>query len=91
MRKLQKVAVVAAMLGGVSFIGAGTASAAGGSDGSDIDIRQTSSCSTHDLNVDILGNAQVLADILRNLLLGEGDTTQSTRIGSSLDCSNKAG
>jgi hypothetical protein len=81
MRKLQKAAVVVAMLGSVGFIGAGTASAGGHGDG----------CVSHDLNVDVLGNVGVLNGVAGNLLGGEGDPgSQATKLGSTQDCSNDA-
>ncbi|MFH9466480.1 hypothetical protein ACH4LT_04175 [Streptomyces clavifer] len=90
MRKLQKAAVVVAMLGSVGFIGAGTASA-GGHGGPDIDVTQSSVCTSHDANVDVLGNVGVLNGVASNLLNGEGDAgAQSTKLGSTLDCSNDA-
>ncbi|MEK8145494.1 hypothetical protein NKH18_41555 [Streptomyces sp. M10(2022)] len=72
MRKFQKAAVVVAMLGSVGFIGAGTASA-GGHGGPDIGVTQSSACTSHDLNVDVLGNVGILNGVAGNLLGGEGD------------------
>ncbi|TJZ42526.1 hypothetical protein FCH28_34570 [Streptomyces piniterrae] len=72
MRKLHKAAVVAAILGSVSFLGAPTASAGG------------HGCKTHDLNVDVLGNVGVLNGLLGNLLNGEGSPgAQVTHLGST--------
>lgn len=90
MRKLQKAAVVVAMLGSIGSIGAGTASA-GGHDGPDIEVSQSTTCTSHDLNLDILGNVGVLNGVAGNLLNGEGDPgAQSTKLGSTADCSNDA-
>jgi hypothetical protein len=84
MRKIQKAAVVAAALGSIAFIGAGTAYA-GGAD----DIKQANNCKSHDLNVDILGNVGVANGVLGNLLNGEGDPgAQSTKQGSTVSCMN---
>ncbi|MEU1213079.1 hypothetical protein ACFYSH_12295 [Streptomyces sp. NPDC005791] len=88
MRKLQKAAVVAAMLGSIGFIGAGTASAG---EGPSFDITQSTSCKSHDLNIDILGNVGILNGVLGNALNGEGNPgAQSTTQGSSQGCNNSA-
>ncbi|MFF6993775.1 hypothetical protein ACFY93_02245 [Streptomyces sp. NPDC008313] len=88
MRKIQKVAVVAAMLGSVGFIGAGTASA---NDGGDIGVSQANQCRSHDLNIDILGEVGILNGLAGNLLGGEGNPgAQATHQGSSVSCSNSA-
>ncbi|MFD9500662.1 hypothetical protein [Streptomyces sp. NPDC060035] len=89
MRKLQKAAVVVAMLGSVGFLGAGTAFA--GDHGSDIEVSQANECKSHDLNIDILGNVGVANGVLGNLLGGEGDPgAQVTKQGSSVSCTNSA-
>ncbi|MFF9688326.1 hypothetical protein [Streptomyces sp. NPDC014623] len=88
MRKLQKAAVVVAMLGSVGFIGAGTAVAG---EGPSFDVTQSTSCKSHDLNVDVLGNVGILNGLLGNALNGEGNPgAQSTELGSTQDCSNDA-
>ncbi|MET8171873.1 hypothetical protein [Streptomyces clavifer] len=88
MRKLQKAGVVVAMLGSLGFIGAGTAFAG---DGPSVDVTQSTTCKSHDLNVDILGNVGILNGLLGNALNGEGDPgAQSTKLGSTMDCSNDA-
>lgn len=90
MRKLQKAAVLVAMIGSVGFIGAGTA-VAGGGEGPEIDITQTASCVSHDLNVDVLGNVGVLNGLAGNLLNGEGNPgAQATDQGSTQGCDNSA-
>ncbi|MEU9121273.1 hypothetical protein AB0C96_15705 [Streptomyces sp. NPDC048506] len=90
MRKLQKAAVVAAALGSVAILGAGTAQA-DGRGGNDFKIGQGSSCRSHDLNVDVLGEVGVLNGVLGNALNGEGPAgAQSTPIGSSMGCNNSA-
>ncbi|MFB7634160.1 hypothetical protein ACFC0M_24885 [Streptomyces sp. NPDC056149] len=81
MRNLQKAAVVAAVLGSVGLLGAGTASAqpterAGGMGGG---------CRTHDLNLDILGQIGILNGLLGNAINGEGAPgAQVSPLGS--DC-----
>ncbi|MFD4035189.1 hypothetical protein ACFWVP_32920 [Streptomyces sp. NPDC058637] len=90
MRKLQKAAVVVAMLGSVGFIGAGTASA-GGHGEPDIDITQSSSCSSHDTSLNVLNNIGILNGTLSGLIGNEGDPgAQDFKVGSVADCSNDA-
>ncbi|MEV6792617.1 hypothetical protein AB0M87_11555 [Streptomyces sp. NPDC051320] len=90
MRKFQKAAVVAAMLGSVAFLGAGTASAHD-EGGPDIGVKQSASCKSHDLNLDVLGEVGVLNGLLGNALNGEGDPgAQATSQGSSMGCNNSA-
>jgi hypothetical protein len=93
MRKIQKAAVVAAMLGSIGFVGAGTAAAYDGSQhGKDIDITQANQCKSHDLNIALLNNIGVANGVLGNLLGGEGAPgAQSFDQGSKLACSNSAG
>jgi hypothetical protein len=79
MRKLHKAAVAVAIISGFSFMGTGpaTAQAAGGSHGG--------GCKSHDLNIDILGEVNLLGGLAGNLINGEGSPgAQSTDIGS--DC-----
>ncbi|KUJ64352.1 hypothetical protein ACZ90_57295 [Streptomyces albus subsp. albus] len=91
MRKLHKAAVVVAMLGSVGFLGAGTASAHNNGGPTDIDVKQSNNCKSHDLNIDILGEVGVLNGVLGNALGGEGDPgAQSTHQGSSVACANEA-
>lgn len=88
MRKLQRAAVVATMVGSVGFFGVGTAVAGGGPD---IEVNQKSTCKSHDLNISILSNIGILNGALGNLLNGEGDpgATESEQ-GSEQGCNNKA-
>ena len=87
MRKLQKAAVVAAMVGGVAFLGAGTAAAGG----PDIDVNQTVACKSHDLNAAVLNNIGVLNGLAGNALNGEGDPGATTsEQGSTMGCSPSA-
>ncbi|MFD4035188.1 hypothetical protein ACFWVP_32915 [Streptomyces sp. NPDC058637] len=89
MRKLQKAAVVVAMLGSVGFIGSGTAFA--GDEGPGIDVKQSSACESHDTSVNILNNVGVLNGLLSGLIGNEGDPgAQDFKVGSTMDCSNDA-
>ena len=91
MRKLQKAAVVVAMLGSVGVLGAGTASAHGGDEGKDkgINVEQNVTCKTHDLNLNIgNGNGNTSWGGLFN---NEGDNgTQDFTAGSTNNCSAEA-
>jgi hypothetical protein len=73
MRKYQKAAVVMAMLGSVSFLGAGVSQAYGG-DKLDVDSTQTNSCANESqsgvLNIS-RANVQIL-DILANQPVDQG-------------------
>jgi hypothetical protein len=90
MRKLQKAAVVVAMLGSVGVLGAGTASAHGDEDkGKDISVEQNVTCKTHDLNLNI-GNGNDNTS-WGGLLGNEGDNgTQDFTAGSTNNCSAEA-
>ncbi|WKX72498.1 hypothetical protein ACQUSR_10570 [Streptomyces sp. P1-3] len=88
MRKLQKAAVVVAMLGSVGFVGAGTAAAGG--HGPDIDVKQHSSCKSHDLNVNVLGGINILGNLLGNLFAEGENGNAYAKTGTSQDCSNHA-
>ncbi|WP_043262664.1 hypothetical protein [Streptomyces sp. CT34] len=91
MRKLQKTAVVAVVLGSFGFLGAGTAYAHGEKGGTDIDIKQGSQCRSRDANVNVLGEVGVLNGLAGNALGGEGPAGgQSTTMGSSVGCNNNA-
>ncbi|MFG3201096.1 hypothetical protein [Streptomyces sp. NPDC048192] len=79
MRKLGKAAVAAAVIGGVSLMGVGPASAAAPSGG------HGGGCRSHDFNIDILGEVGIANGLGGNLLNGEGSPgAQITDIGS--DC-----
>lgn len=87
MRKLRKAAVLVAALGTVGLLGAGSAHAGSGGDG--FDIKQSSVCTSHDLNLDILGEVGIANGLGGNLLNGEGNPgAQLTEIGSSQGCDN---
>ncbi|WP_406391137.1 hypothetical protein [Streptomyces sp. NBC_00887] len=90
MRKLQKAAVVVAMLGSVGFIGAGTA-VAGGHGEPDIEVKQSASCQQHDTSVNVLSNLSALNGVLSGLIGNEGDPGRSDQnIGSQCAAGNDA-
>jgi hypothetical protein len=89
MRKIQKAAVIVAMLGSIGFAGAGTAAA--GDEGG-LDITQSNACKSHDLNIALLNNIGVANGVLGNLLGGEGNPgAQEFEQGSDLSCTNTVG
>ncbi|MFF4604342.1 hypothetical protein ACFY12_16650 [Streptomyces sp. NPDC001339] len=88
MSKLRTAAVVVTALGSVTFLGAGTAYA----DGHGSSIKSGSSCRSHDINVDVLGEVGILNGLLGNALNGEGAPgAQHTAMGSSMGCNNAVG
>ncbi|WP_328782596.1 hypothetical protein OIE52_19780 [Streptomyces canus] len=95
MRKLRNVAVLVVALGSIGLVG-GTAHAGGqggkdGGHGDQFTISQSSNCRSHDLNLDVLGEVNVLGGVLGNALNGEGNPgAQSTDIGSTMGCNNSA-
>ncbi|MBC3843233.1 hypothetical protein GXW82_32585 [Streptacidiphilus sp. 4-A2] len=90
MRKLQKVAVVVALLGSVGFAGSGTAFAGDGF-GDQYQVQQSTSCKSHDMNIDVLGEVGALNGLAGNLLGGEGNPGgQASKLGSTMGCSNSA-
>ncbi|MFJ8631720.1 hypothetical protein [Streptomyces sp. NPDC093568] len=77
MRKLQKAAVAAAMVGTLSLIATGTASAQPAYDGH-------GHCKSHDFNIDILGQVGVLPGLAGNAVNGEGNPgAMYNHVGSS--------
>lgn len=68
MRKLQKAAAAAAMIGTLSLISTGTATAQGAHG-----MRGGGGCESHDMNIVVLGNVGIANGIAGNLLNGEGD------------------
>ncbi|WP_438292690.1 hypothetical protein [Streptomyces sp. HUAS TT7] len=83
MRKLQKAAVAAAMLGTLSLIATGTATAQNAEGGGERG-GHGHWCKTHDLNIDILGQVGLLNGLLGNALNGEGNPgAQFDGVGSS--------
>ena len=95
MHKLRKAAVLVAALASVGLLSAGTAHAGGGhghgKGGDHFNIKQSSNCRSHDLNLDVLGQVGILNGLGGNLLNGEGNPgAQDTHIGSSMGCDNTA-
>jgi hypothetical protein len=91
MRKFYQAAAVAAMLGSLGLAGIGTAAASDHSGGSSYDVHQSTSCKSHDLNLDVLGEVGILNGVLGNALGGEGNPgAQSSSLGSTMGCSNSA-
>ncbi|MFE9017465.1 hypothetical protein ACFYNL_02625 [Streptomyces sp. NPDC007808] len=96
MHKLRKVAVLAAALGSVGLLTAGTAHADGwgrgdGRPGNSYHVQQSTQCKSHDLNISILGVVGLLNGALGNALNGEGDAgSQGTHLGSTMGCNNSA-
>ncbi|MDH6490125.1 hypothetical protein [Streptomyces sp. SAI-127] len=95
MRKLRTAAVLLAAFGSIGLLGAGTAHADQGGrkgGGDAFDIMQTSKCTSHDTNVDILGEVGIGNGLGGNLLNGEGNPgAQQTSLGSSMGCDNTVG
>ena len=96
MRKLRTAAVLLAAFGSIGLLGAGTAHAdhggGRGGDGGGFSVLQTSKCTSHDSNVDILGEVGIGNGLGGNLLNGEGNPgAQQTSLGSSMGCSNTVG
>jgi hypothetical protein len=94
MRKLQKVAIVGAVLGSVGSFGFGTAFAHDdrGHDGfDDFDVKQGIECRSHDMNIDVLGSIGAINGALGNALNGEGNPgAQPTHLGSDMGCNSRA-
>lgn len=96
MHKLHKAAVLLAALGSVGILAAGTAHAdgtgrGGGVGGGRFSVQQSTTCRSHDLNIDILGAVGLLDGVLGNGLNGEGDpAAQSSQLGSKMGCDNRA-
>ncbi|MGI5376076.1 hypothetical protein ACQEV2_17840 [Streptomyces sp. CA-251387] len=89
MHKLRKAAVLVAALSSVALVGAGTAHADGR--GNDVKVGQSTSCKSHDLNIDVLGIVGVLNGVLGNGLNGEGNSGgQANHLGSTMGCNNAA-
>ena len=91
MHQLRKAAVLVAAVS-VGLLGAGTAQAHddGGKGGNT--VLQSTTCRSHDLNLDILGQVGLLNGLLGGALNGEGNEgAQSTSLGSSMGCNNSVG
>ncbi|MEU1401765.1 hypothetical protein ABZ471_05245 [Streptomyces sp. NPDC005728] len=83
MRKLHKAAVAAAIIASVGSIGTGTATATAHSAVS----MKGGGCKSHDLDLDLLGEVNVLGGVAGNLLNGEGNPgAQFTHVGSEMGC-----
>ncbi|WP_128432128.1 hypothetical protein [Streptomyces cyaneus] len=100
MHKLRKAAVLVAALGSVGLLTAGAAHAdqggwgskSGGRSNSSLSILQSTTCRSHDANVDVLGQVGIANGLGGNLLNGEGNPgTQETSLGSSMGCNNAVG
>ena len=93
MHKLRTAAVLVTAFGSFGLLGAGAAHAdqGWGKKGDEFNIQQSSSCKSHDLNLDILGEVGILNGLGGNLLNGEGNSgAQQSSLGSSMGCSNSA-
>jgi hypothetical protein len=85
MRKLQKAAVVVAMIGAAGSLGAGTAFAGEGGPG--IDVDQSVICKSHDLNLNVLSNIAALNGVLSGLVNQEGNNGETNQNqGSQMRC-----
>ncbi|EFL32231.1 predicted protein [Streptomyces viridochromogenes DSM 40736] len=82
MRKYQKAAVVVAMLGSVSFLGAGVGHAAGGNDEFKLDNKQNQSCEQNDSREGLINIDDVNVNVA---LLGLANQDNSER--ESVTCS----
>ncbi|MFF3410842.1 hypothetical protein ACFYW8_32470 [Streptomyces sp. NPDC002742] len=93
MRKLRTAAVLMAVLGNVGLLGVSVAHADQGMGGGDsFSVSQSSTCESHDLNLDILGQVGIGNGLGGNLLGGEGNPgAQKTSLGSTAGCSNHFG
>ncbi|MFJ9148378.1 hypothetical protein ACIRP7_09925 [Streptomyces sp. NPDC102270] len=94
MRKFRTVAFLMAVLGNLGLLGAGVAHAdqGWGGDSGSLNITQSSTCQSHDSNIDILGQVGIGNGLGGNLLNGEGNPgAQRTSLGSTMGCNNKFG
>ncbi|MER7932600.1 hypothetical protein AB0N99_03390 [Streptomyces sp. NPDC093272] len=94
MHKVRMAAVLFAAFGSIGLLGAGAAHAdqGGGKRGDSFDIRQSSTCRSHDLNLDVLGEVGILNGLGGNLLNGEGNAgAQQSHLGSDMGCNNSFG
>ncbi|MEW2807112.1 hypothetical protein AB0929_08340 [Streptomyces massasporeus] len=83
MRKYQKAAVVVAMLGSVSFLGAGVGHAAGGDEKFKLDNEQAQSCSQNDSTQGLVNVDDVNVNVAAILGLANQDNSER----ESLTCS----
>ncbi|MCF2130702.1 hypothetical protein L1I79_30380 [Strepomyces sp. STD 3.1] len=91
MHNLRMAAVLVAAFGSAGLLGVGTAHADQGGNG-DYTVSQTSSCGSHDSNVNILGQVGIGNGLGGNLLNGEGSPgAQKASLGSTMGCNNAVG
>ncbi|MBY8340821.1 hypothetical protein LXH13_13240 [Streptomyces spinosirectus] len=96
MHKLHKAAVLIAALSSAGLMTAGIAHAdgtgqGGGPGSGQFSVQQSTTCRSHDLNVDVLGAVGLLNGVLGNGLNGEGNpAAQSSQLGSKMGCDNSA-
>ncbi|MFI0811153.1 hypothetical protein [Streptomyces echinatus] len=95
MRKLHTAAVLIAAFGSMGLLGAGTAHADQGwgkRGGDSFDITQSSTCRSHDSNLDVLGEVGIGNGLGGNLGNGEGNAgAQQSSLGSTMGCDNSFG
>ncbi|GHE08088.1 hypothetical protein [Streptomyces alanosinicus] len=97
MYKLRKAAVLVVALGSVGLLSTGAAQAhggqgGGGRGGNSFTVLQSTTCRSHDLNLDVLGAVGLLNGLLGNGLNGEGNAgAQDTHLGSTMGCDNTVG
>ncbi|MEV7991613.1 hypothetical protein AB0O67_06775 [Streptomyces sp. NPDC086077] len=97
MHKLSTAAFLVAAFGSAGLLAAGTAHADQGGYGSSngnggYSIVQSTTCGSHDANVDILGQVGVGNGVGGNLLNGEGNSgAQQNSLGSTMGCNNEVG
>ncbi|TKS96358.1 hypothetical protein [Streptomyces lasalocidi] len=93
MRTSQKVVFLAALLGSLGSLSAGTSFAHGepGHDIDSIDITQGIECRSHDMNIEVIGSIGALTGVAGNLLNGEGAAgAQKNHLGSDMGCNSRA-
>ncbi|MGW2781121.1 hypothetical protein ACWC3X_07675 [Streptomyces populi] len=91
MRKLRNVAVLIAAIGSLGLAGGTAHAGEHGKGGDEFNVSQSTSCKSHDLNLDILGEVGILNGLLGNALNGEGNPGgQATSLGSTQGCNNSA-
>ncbi|MEW2509111.1 hypothetical protein [Streptomyces sp. NPDC046870] len=94
MHKIRMAAVLVAAIGSVGLLGTGAAHAGQGwgKGGDKFDVEQRSTCRSHDLNLDILGEVGIGNGLGGNLANGEGNPgAQATHLGSTMGCNNSFG
>ncbi|MQY32407.1 hypothetical protein SRB17_03550 [Streptomyces sp. RB17] len=96
MHKLRKAAVLVAALGSVGLLSAGAAHAdqgwGKGGNGPRFSVLQSTTCKSHDLNADVLGEVGIADGLLGNALNGDGNAgAQASNLGSSMGCNNSVG